>query len=305
MGRWSSAPRRSLQPSAAILALALRRAGLESRPLSADERTALLEESRLQKETVGPTTRRLVVDLATIGAPVVTLPIDEVYAACAPLVERSIATLEQVLADAGRTAGVQEPGLAGVYVVGGQSAFPPVYRMLRERFGQHRVHRSPHPFGACAIGLSILVAEAGKRTLSERLTRHFGVFREADAGQDVACDLLLPRDTVLPGPGDPALEVHRRYRAVHNVGHFRFFECARVDCGRPEGNVALWDELRFPFDAALRGRADLASVPVVRTPVGPELEEVVRAFPSGEVEVELRVLGDGYREVLRVAPRGG
>ena len=48
--------------------------------------------------------------------------------------------------------------------------------------------------------------------------------------------------------GAPPLEVKRRDKSWHNAGHFRFFECARIQVGRPEGNLSLREELRFPFD---------------------------------------------------------
>src|SRR6202034_3600866 len=109
--------------------------------------------------------------------------------------------------DAHEEAGVDESELAGVYVVGGQSSFPPVYRTLRERFGQHRVHRSPHPFGSIAIGLAIHLGEGSSRRISEKLTRHIGVFREEEAGHEVSCEVLLAKDTPLPAAGAPPLEV--------------------------------------------------------------------------------------------------
>lgn len=287
----------------AILRLALDRAGVREAALGPGQRALLLDECRLQKEAVNPSTRRLSIDLGALAQGVLTLPADEVYEACAPLVAQTLAALDEALESARAGAGVGEGELAGVYVVGGQSSFPPVYRTLRERFGQHRVRRSPHPFGSCAIGLAVHLAEGATRPFAERLTRHFGVFREEEEGRQVACDVLLARGTALPAEGAPPLEVRRRYRAAHNVGHFRFFECARLDGGRPEGNLALWDDVLFPFDPRLRGLSDLNGVAVVRTPEGPEVEEVVRCFPAGDVEVELRVLQDGFARTARIGPR--
>jgi hypothetical protein len=211
--------------------------------------------------------------------------------------------MDEALRDAHDGAGVDEAELAGIYVVGGQSSFPPVYRTLRERFGQHRVHRSPHPFGSIAIGLAIHLAEGSARPISEKLTRHIGVFREEQAGREISWDVLLAKDTPLPPMGAPPLEVRRRYKPWHNVGHFRFFECARIQAGRPEGNLSLWDDLRFPFDKRLRDLKDLSSITVERGEQ-PEVEEVVRAFPGGEVEVELRVLEDGFFRKAKISPRG-
>src|SRR5207248_4821944 len=153
----------------------------------------LLDEVREQKESLNPNTRKFVVDETVV-------PVDEVYDACAPLIEQTLSAMEPAMRDPRR--GEDEVAwteLAGIYVVGGASSFPPVYRRLREKFGAHRVRRSPHPFGSTAIGLAITLDERAGYTLAERLTRHFGVFREESAGAEVSFDILLPKDTRLPG----------------------------------------------------------------------------------------------------------
>jgi molecular chaperone DnaK (HSP70) len=288
----------------AILGLVESKLGTAATPR---ERRLLLDECRVQKESVNPNTRRLVVDLSALGRhePLV-LPADEVYAACSALVQQTLDAMEPAMRDPRReNEGVDWNELAGIYVVGGASAFPPVYRLLRERFGAHRVRRSPHPFGSTAIGLAITLDERAGYTLSERLTRHFGVFREQSAGAEVSFDVLLPKDTRLPAPGGPPLSVTRRYRAAHNLGHFRFVECARIEQGRPEGNLAMWDEVLFPFDPRLRAVRDLATVPVRRLDgSGPQVEETVRCDAAGELEVQLRVLDDGFSNTVRIARRG-
>ena len=250
----------------------------------------LLDDVRAQKEAINPNTRRFAIDA---GERHVVLPIEDVYEACARLVEQTLTAMEPAMRDPRRADdSVAWSELAGIYVVGGASAFPPVYRKLRERFGAHRVRRSPHPFGSCAIGLAIHLDESAGYSLSEKLTRHFGVFREDAAGDDISFDVLVPKDTALPA------EVSRRYRAAHNVGHYRFVECGRIEKGRPEGNLAAWDEVLFPFDPALRA-SDLAGVPIRRLGDGPEVEEIYRCGADGTVEASLRVLEDGFvRTVL-------
>ena len=299
-----------------IYQLVVEKAGLDPGAVTSLFRELLIDECRTQKEAVNPNTRKLVIDVgsALIAMPKlasrreipesVVLPADAVYAACGPLIEASLASMDEALRGARDGAGVDEGELAGVYVVGGQSSFPPVYRTLRERFGQHRVHRSPHPFGSIAIGLAIHMGEIPSRRFSEKLTRHIGVFREEQAGREISCEVLLAKDTPLPPPGSPPLEVKRRYKPRHNVGHFRYFECARMQAGRPEGNLSLWDDLRFPFDKRLRDTENLSGVEVERGGEQPEVEEVIRAYPGGEVEVELRVLEDGFSRKARISPRG-
>ena len=268
----------------AIAQLVAKKARIEVTP-------ELVDEVRGQKESLSPNTKKF-------AAGDIVLPVEEVYEACMPLVEQTLDAMEPAMRDPRRDAAdVSWNELAGIYVVGGASAFPPVYRRLRERFGAHRVRRSPHPFGSCAIGLAIHLDESAGYKLTERLTRHFGVFREDDAGSAVSFDVLVPKDTPLPA------EVSRRYRAAHNVGHYRFVECGRIDAGRPEGNLAAWDEILFPFDPSLRERRDLAGVPVQRLGEGPEVEETYRCAPDGTVEASLRVLDDGFSRTLRLSRR--
>ena len=87
----------------------------------------------------------------------------------------------------------------------------------------------------------------------------------------------------------------RRYQAVHNVGRYRFVECAGVDDdGEPRGELAPYEDVLFPFDASLRDIDDLSSVPVVRTGGGPQMEEHYEADESGLVRVTLTDLSDGH-----------
>lgn len=277
-----------------ILAAVLARA--DAPAPDADARDLLLEECARQKEAVGPNTRKLVLDLSPLGRPPVALPVEEVWEACAPLVERTIAATEPVLS----AAEVAEGDLAGVYVVGGAGAFPLVGRSLKERFGEKRVKRSPHPFAATAVGLALFLDGEAGFSLADRLTRHFGVFREAEAGEDVVFDPVFPKDLPLPAPGGAPLTAVRRYRAAHDVGHFRFVECSRIVDGRPDGDVTPWQDLKFPFLPSLRG-AELDGRPVARLPEpGPEVEEVYACSDGGAVEVTIRVPADGFSRTFRL-----
>jgi molecular chaperone DnaK len=290
----------------AILALALGKVGAALPDGSV--RVQLLEECRTQKEAVGPNTRRLIVDLDAIGRGSVTLPVAEVAEACAPLVERTIAALETVMRDPRREERdtVDWGELAGLYVVGGASAFPVVPRRLREQFGNHRVRRSPHPFAATAIGLATYLDEAKGYELADCLTRHFGVWREAETGRMVTFDPIFRKDTGLPRKGAAPLEVTRRYRAAHNIGHYRFVECGALNDNRPDGQVVPWDEIRFPFDPTLREHSGLAEVRVERThDSGREVEERYTCSATGLFEVTISVLNEGFSRTYRIARPAG
>jgi len=290
----------------AILNLALRKAG--SAAPDARARQQLLDECRVQKEAVGANTRRLVIDLDAIGHGSVTLPMAEVAEACAPLVERTIEALGTVMRDPRRDEHdtVEWNELAGLYVVGGASAFPVVPRRLREQFGNHRVRRSPHPFAATAIGLATFLDEGKGYELADCLTRHFGVWREAEAGRVVTFDPIFLKDTPLPRKGSGAIEVVRRYRSAHNIGHFRFVECGALNADRPDGQVVPWDEIRFPFDPALRERSGLADVWIERTADGGrEIEERYACSANGLFEVTVSVPNEGFSRTYRIGRPSG
>jgi molecular chaperone DnaK (HSP70) len=274
----------------AILALVVEKARLEK--LTEGQRALLLEECARQKEAVTPNTKRFLVDLSAVGGGPLSIPIEEVFLACEALVEETIDAVAPLVEEPG--AGVSWEGVAGLYVVGGGGAFPLVGRRLKERFGDRRVRRSPYPFAATAIGLAAFLDEETGWTRTERLTRHFGVFREAERGGDVSFDRIFPEGTPLPGPGEPPLSAVRRYDAVHNIGHLRYLECSRVTGGRPDGDVTPWEEILFPYEPALRERTDLADLPVVRTEHGPVIEETYLCGPEGAITVTVSIPDAGF-----------
>ena len=93
------------------------------------------------------------------------------------------------------------------------------------------------------------------------------------------------------------------YHPAHNVGHFRYLECARLaGDGRPVGEITEWDDIRFPFDPKLQDRSDLAAVPVRRTPVMEDflVEETYTCDSSGNVAVEISNKSTGYEKTFRL-----
>src|SRR5262249_47596812 len=176
--------------------------------------------------------------------------------------------------------------------------------MLRAAFGEKRVKRSPHPFAATAIGLAVFLDKESGFALSERFSRHFGVFREALAGADVTFDPIVPKDASLP-PDGRTLVVMRSYRAAHNIGKFRFVECSRLVNGRPDGDVTPYEPVLFPFDPTLNDRDDLGGQPVGRWNDGPDVEERYVVAPSGAVEVTLTTHPAGFERTFRLERRAG
>lgn len=283
-----------------LAGLALRIAGkLDQRStMSAAEEFLLAEECRQRKESLHPNTRKMILDLDTVrdGWGQIAVPVADFYAASTPLVEETLHATEDVLA----RAGVGEN--ASLYMTGGATELPLVARLLKERFGR-RVRRSAYTRAATAIGLAIQAdAQSGYR-LRERFTRWFGVWREGDAGRRMVFDALFDKGVMLPAAGESPLLRTRRYAPVHNVGHFRYLECShRDEDGAPVGDLAAWDEIRFPFDPALRNVADLGGVTVTHSDAAPSqvIEERYEAGPGGGVAVTISNRSAGYSRTWRL-----
>jgi molecular chaperone DnaK (HSP70) len=292
--------------------LALAQVGRDGRSLPPGAWTRVLDRCREAKEALTPHTRRLSIDLDAVDAGEITVAVGDYYAACAPLVEQTILGMSPVLrsadeegeeSDAERAARVEGAAdlseVAGIYVVGGASALPLVGRALRERFGR-RVHRSPYPFAATALGLAIAADAASGFTLRDMLSRHFGVFRENENGHVISFDPIFTREVSLPAPGAPPFTLRRVYRAAHNVGHYRFAECSSVDDrGIPSGELTPLGDVRFAFDPALREEA-LDHVPVERRTGGPLVQEEYAVDGSGIVCVTISDLENGYARQFRL-----
>jgi len=288
---------------AQLCAMALERAG-KAFPTSSIAKADLLRECRAAKESIHANTRRVVLDLSGLGddAPTepVIIPVQEFYERTRPLVDQTLAALDPVLYALREEEGGE---LAGIYMVGGASGLPVVPRVVRERFGR-RVHRSPHPGAATAMGAAILASteEGGSAPLiHDRLTRHFGVFREAERGGTTVFDPVFTKGTPMPDASSDPLVVTRRYRAAHNIGHFRFVESAEVDsAGSPTGDLTPHADILFPFDATLEP-GTLERTPIARLErEGPLVEERYEVDAAGVLAVTITNLdsGRGARFVL-------
>lgn len=302
----------------ALLAdLVLKKADLRLEDLDQHQRERLFDDCREAKERLHPNTKRLSFDLVGLGEGrgMVDISTSDYYSACAPLVQRTIDALSLVFAEIGlpRSGAACDPSsvddetsvaseLEGVYVVGGASALPVVARVLRERFGR-RVHRTPYPSAATAIGLAIAFDDRASFALSDRFSRNFGVFREAHDGTAVAFDPIFRQDLVIPTRDGKAVQLERVYRAAHNVGHFRFVECGTIDeSGGPTGDITPFADVFFPFESDLRAvDADLPSIGIRRTGgVGPLVRERYQVDAQGIVELTITDLDTGYERHHRL-----
>ena len=270
--------------------LALESAGHDAE-LTPAERHHLLEECREKKESLNPNTRKVSVDLERVraGWAQVTIPVDKYYDRCRPLVESTREVVESLLS--------AHPGLPldTLYVTGGGSELPPVARILRETFGR-KVRRSAYMRSASAVGLAIRAsAQAGG--LREQFNQNFGIWREGDSGGTIVFDLIFPRGSRLPQPGEPVLSSERVYHPAHNVGHFRYLECSKLDeRGQPLGEITNWEQIRFPFDPQLQSHSDLSAYPVQRLNGQSNLtvREMYTCDANGNVQVKISADPPGY-----------
>jgi hypothetical protein len=152
---------------------------------------------------------------------------------------------------------------------------------------------------ATAIGLAIAADDRSNYVLRDRFARCFGVWREADRGENVAFDVLFPHGLELPRTGAAPLHIARGYHPAHNIGHFRYVECTHMsEDGQPAGDLTAWDEVRFPFDPGLRDHADLEALPVAHHTglEGEWIEEDYTCDSSGMVKVAITNRSAGYRK---------
>ena len=281
--------------------LALAAAGIsrdQKDSLSAAEWFVLVDECREKKEALSPNTRKLTVDLERVRPNwrEVSVSASAYYERCRPLIESTCRVVDDLLA-----AHPQRP-INYLYITGGGSELPPVARILRENYGR-RVRRSAYMRSATAIGLAIRADTQSGYVLRERFTRNFGLWRETEAGRAIVFDLVFSRGTELPDPKQPPLRSVRSYRPAHNVGHFRYLECARLEGdGRPVGEITDWDDIRFPFDPGLQDRPDLAAVSVRRNPTTADfvVEETYTCDSSGNLAVVISNQATGYRKRFRL-----
>lgn len=279
----------------------------DGQALTQSEVFRLHEECRQRKEAIHPNTRRITIDLDCVrpGLGEVNVTVADFYDACRPLVEETLSAVEDLLVSHGFSEGKGADGrpIEAIYVTGGGSELPLVARELRERY-ERRVKRSAHARCATAIGLAIQADAQAGYLLRDRFTRYFGVWREAEGGARIRFDPLFEKGQALPGPGEAALRIARRYRPVHNIGHFRYLECGKIaEDGRPAGDITLWDEIRFPFDPSLERRRELEAVPVRHSAAAEtqSVEENYACDAGGTVTVAISNLTSGHSRAYRLA----
>ena len=273
--------------------------------LSQAELFRLHEECQEKKEALHPNTRLIHIDLDKVRPEWshTTVPAADFYQSCRPPIQETIHAVESLIKShgLGPAASSEEAHIDTLYVTGGASELPVVSRMLREVFGRS-VRRSAYTRFSTAIGLAIQADSEAGYQLRDRFTRYFGVWREGEGGRTAVFDSLFKKGAVLPGPKQPPLVQVRRYSPVHNIGHFRYLECAQLsEDARPAGDIVTWGEILFPFDPALRDVPDLRDLEVTRTlGCDQEIEESFSCDANGAVVARIANLSGGYHREYRL-----
>jgi hypothetical protein len=163
------------------------------------------------------------------------------------------------------------------------------------------------PHASTAVGLAVAADEDAGIYVREAVTRHFGVWREAEGGRDKVFDPIFAK-----GLGaDAVREVRRRYSPRHTAGHLRFLECSALDAdGTPAGDLSPTREIVFPYDPSLSAHGDLAPArahELVRADPavgGEEIEETYRYDESGAVTLTIANLTRGYARTYELGRLG-
>ena len=226
------------------------------------ERDLLLEECARQKEAVGPNTRRLVRrPVGSSDLPPIALPIEDVYEACGAPRRPD---------DRGDRSGPGErreawngswPGSTSSAARSLPARRPAAARALRGEAGEalaSPLRRDGHRSGASSSTGTPAIS------LADRLTRHFGVLREAEAG-----DERRLRPDLSQGPSLSRRRASRRSRrpalprrAQHRPLPLRGVQPPGRRAPRRRRHPLAGPEIRLPVvapgAAARRGRRDAA-----------------------------------------------
>lgn len=254
--------------------------------LTKAQRQELVLDAQTAKEGLAPQSKRIAIE---VGDSTAIVRVDDFYEAITDMIDETIDAM------AGLVEALDE--VAGIYLVGGASSLPIVARRLRLHYAR-RVQRSPYPGASTAIGLAIAADPNAGYTLSDKVSRGFGVFREWDGGQEAAFDSIFSRDEVLAANG---IEKRRTYRPVHNIGCLRFVEYGQLVDWQPVGDLVPFATVRFPYDPALQHSGDLSNIDIHRIGERDTIEETYRIDANGIVSVRITDLTSGFSQVYEVS----
>lgn len=267
--------------------------GLDLASLSPLQHRNVLAECRRAKESLSTyprPPRSLLVSLRDLGVGAdARIPVEAYAARLRPYLATALEVVDEVFEAAARPPD-------RVCLVGGSTLLPFVAESLAPRFPN--VVRGSRPFEAVAVGAA-LSHELAPGRLTHRLARHFGVLRlGGDDQRWEYLDVLFPRGTKLPVPGQVTLVTRGPYRPFFDVGVLRYLECASVTAdGRPGRNPRDWQIIRFPYDPSLPAGSRLdGRPPVRRDDLDVDIVEEYVLDSDGIISVRIRREPDGHAE---------
>lgn len=290
-----------------ILDQVLKESSLSWDRLSPRDTTHALEECRERKEGLKPNTRKMIVDLGPVLGEdkSVVLETSTIYERCKPLIQSTLDRVQSVTSDVNRI-GVDPAdtqSLAAVYLVGGSVSFPPVSRKIRALFGR-KVKTSPFPYAATAIGLAVAADPDRAIRVSESVSRNFGVWREHEHGRDKIFDTIFKKGSRIEQEKGH-LSTSRIYNSMHNIGHLRYLECSSIGkAGEPQGDIALWDEIYFPYDPKLKDHENLSMISIKdrHDLARNEIVETYSYDKKGMIRINIENRTQGYQKVYTIGP---
>ncbi|MGA1823067.1 MAG: Hsp70 family protein [bacterium] len=205
----------------------------------------LLYRCREAKENlaniIDPKYIRIDLEEARISDESVKIRVDEYAERLFPLLIRTLDKIDEVL----HSQALQKQGIHGIedvekiYLVGGSSQLPLILKLITKKYGQNKVHLSSIPFASIALGACRM--NQNKIQGEDILSRTFGVLRVA--GPKEYFDPIFEKGARIP--------VTKRYEIhpIHNIGHYRYMECAEYWNGQPI-SPRMWSEILFPYDPA-------------------------------------------------------
>ena len=196
-----------------------------------DDQLDMLQRVREAKESMGPYTQKLHLD---VDDDVVSVPVKTFLDASTPLLEQTLDLVDRVLEE---TKGRPDPP-DRIVLVGGGSLLPLVSKALRDRYGRAKIHQGLYPLASVAIGAA-MQAENPDLEVIDRLTNHFGVIRIREDGDEYV-DVIFEKGRRLPKKGKQAFveragyDPQAQYRPVSIPGMRRRGPANR-ESRRPEG----------------------------------------------------------------------
>lgn len=197
------------------------------------------EAKEILANTIDPKYLRIDLEEAHISNESAKIRVEEYYERLLPLVNQSLYKIEELL----RSERVKAEGIKSmeqlekIYLVGGSSQLPLILRRMMGKYGQQKVHLSSLPFASIALGACRMVHQ--KIKVEPILSRNFGVMRIAGGNEYFAP--IFEKGTKIPAA--KRVEIY----PGHNIGHYRYLECAECRNGRPI-SPRMWSEIFFPYD---------------------------------------------------------